>query len=100
MLSYKHCKMSDFKQETDNWILNVPLHFLHNKIHQGWNHAHHKEMNTKFWEELLSSFPWYDTDYTENDMFNNSYIVCIFTAAATFLPSFCLAKMRFYWAVA
>lgn len=31
MLSYKYCKMSGFKQETDNYILNVPLHFLHNK---------------------------------------------------------------------
>jgi hypothetical protein len=27
--------------------------------------------NKKFWEELIASFPWYDTGHIENDASNN-----------------------------
>jgi hypothetical protein len=49
---------------------------------------------TKFWEELIAYFPWYDTGHIENHASNNSYIVaCVFVAAVTFLPSRCLAMI-------
>jgi hypothetical protein len=50
----------------------------------------------KFWEELISYFPWYDTGHIENDASSNSSnFACVFVNAVTFLPSRCLATMRF-----
>jgi hypothetical protein len=43
------------------------------------------------------TFPWYDTDFIEDDAPNNSSIVaCVFIAAVMFLPSRCLATIRGY----
>jgi hypothetical protein len=53
-----------------------------------------KRINEKFWEELISYFPWYDTGHIENDASNNCSIVAgVFVNAVTFLPSRCLAKI-------
>jgi hypothetical protein len=49
----------------------------------------------KFWEELFTYFPWYDTGHIENDATkNSSTVACVFVTAVTFLPSRCLAMMR------
>jgi hypothetical protein len=49
-----------------------------------------------FWEQQ-PTFPWYDTDRTENSASNNSSIVRrVFVASVTFLPSRCLATIRGY----
>jgi hypothetical protein len=59
----------------------LPLHRFHSK-------------NMKFWEELISSFPSYDTGHIENDASNNSSgVACVFVTAVTFLPSHCLATI-------
>jgi hypothetical protein len=51
----------------------------------------HKE----FLEELIAYFLSYDTDRTENDVYNNSSIVAyVFVAAVTFLLSRCLATIE------
>jgi hypothetical protein len=51
--------------------------------------------NKKFWEKLLTYFPWYDMDRIENEKSNNSSIAaCVFVTAVTFLPSRYLAKIR------
>jgi hypothetical protein len=51
----------------------------------------------KFWEELIAYFPWYGTDYIENDVSNTSSIVTrVFVTAVTFLPSRCLATIGGY----
>jgi hypothetical protein len=35
--------------------------------------------NKKFWEEINTYFPWYDTGHTENNMSNNSSsVACVF----------------------
>jgi hypothetical protein len=50
--------------------------------------------NNKFWEELITYFPWYDTSHIENDASNNSSIVaCVLVTAVTLLPSRCLATI-------
>jgi hypothetical protein len=50
--------------------------------------------NSKFWEELIACFPWYDTGHIENDASNNySIVACIFVTAVTFLPCRCLATI-------
>jgi hypothetical protein len=52
------------------------------------------QRNKKFWEELMIYFPWYDTDRTENDASNNSFIVAyVFVATVMFLPSRCLVTI-------
>jgi hypothetical protein len=65
----------------------------HSKVStKHWPRIDETEKNKKFWDELIAYFPWYDTDRIENDVSNNSSIVaCVFVAAATFLPSRCLA---------
>jgi hypothetical protein len=41
----------------------------------------------KFWEELITYFPWYDTGHIENEASNNSSVVAsVFVTAVTFLP--------------
>jgi hypothetical protein len=41
-----------------------------------------KQTYKKFWEELITYFPWYDTDLIENDVSNNSSVVaCVFVTA-------------------
>jgi hypothetical protein len=56
-----------------------------------------EENNKKFWEELIAYFPWYNMDYIENDVSNNSYIVaCVFITVVTFLLSRCLATLGGY----
>jgi hypothetical protein len=48
----------------------------------------------KFWEELITYFPWYDTGHIENDTSNNSSIVaCVFVTTVMFLQSHCLATI-------
>jgi hypothetical protein len=43
-----------------------------------------KKRNSKFWEELISYFPWYDKDRIEIDASNNSSTVaCVFIGAVT-----------------
>jgi hypothetical protein len=50
--------------------------------------------NKKFWEELITYFPRYDTGHIENDASNNSSIVaCAFVTVVTFLPSRFLATI-------
>jgi hypothetical protein len=52
-------------------------------------------LNKKFWKELITYFPSYETGHTENDVSNNSSIVaCVFVTTVTFLPSCCLATIR------
>jgi hypothetical protein len=48
----------------------------------------------KFWKELIAYFPRYDTDRTENDVFNDFIFACVFVTAVTFLPSRCTATIR------
>jgi hypothetical protein len=51
-------------------------------------------INNKFWEELFTCFPWYDTGHIEIDASNKySIVACVFVIAVTFLPSRCLATM-------
>jgi hypothetical protein len=51
-------------------------------------------LNKKFWKELTTYFPWYDTGHIENDAFNNSSTVaCVFITVVRFLPSRCLATI-------
>jgi hypothetical protein len=40
-------------------------------------HRGRSEPNKKFWEELITYFPLYDTDRIENEAFNNSIVACI-----------------------
>jgi hypothetical protein len=49
--------------------------------------------NNKFWEELISYFPWYDAGHIENESSNNSIVACVFITVVTFLPSHCLEKI-------
>jgi hypothetical protein len=53
-----------------------------------------RNLYKRFWEEIITYFPRYDTNRIENDPSNNSCIVsCVFVTAVTFLPSRCLAMI-------
>jgi hypothetical protein len=59
--------------------------------------ATNKHLNAsenKFWEELISYFPWYGTGHIENASDNSSIVACVFVTTVTFLPNRCLATMR------
>jgi hypothetical protein len=92
-------------------VFRFPLPFFipptapHSSTIQGWYNRPTGDRRTKwtqchptkkFWEELIVYFPWHDTDPTENAASNNSVVACVFIAAVTFLPSFCLATIGRY----
>jgi hypothetical protein len=61
-----------------------------------WHRRKTKHKN-KFWEDLSTYFPWYDTGHIENHTSNNSFtVVCVFVTAVTFLPSRCLVTTEWY----
>jgi hypothetical protein len=49
--------------------------------------------NKKFWEELIAYFTRYDKNLMENGESNYSYILRVFVAVVTWLPSRCLATI-------
>jgi hypothetical protein len=50
--------------------------------------------NQKFWEEIITYFPWYDMDRIKTDLSNNSSTVgCVFVAEVTFLKYRCIAAI-------
>jgi hypothetical protein len=88
----------DRKRKTEGvrfcWQLTLELPAFAILIDWGSLHST-AQRNKKFWEELISYFPWHDTGHIENDASNNSSIVaCVFFTAVTFLPTRCLATIR------
>jgi hypothetical protein len=53
----------------------------------------HFNSDKKFWEELITYFPWYDTGHIEDASNNSSIVACVFVTTETFLPSRCLTKI-------
>jgi hypothetical protein len=55
---------------------------------------YYDKKHKKFWEELISYFPWDNKGHIENDASNNSSIIVrIFVTAIKFLPSRFLATI-------
>jgi hypothetical protein len=76
----------------------VPLYRTMTHHIPGDSNVHNYLLNIKFWEELIAYLSWYDTGHIENDASNNySSVACVFVAAVTFLPSRCLASIKYFY---
>jgi hypothetical protein len=78
-------------EENKLWRQYMWISSIHLSLPPRWLNIN---INKKFWEELMTYVPWYNKSHTENDKYNNSFIVaCVFVTAVTFLPSRCLATI-------